>query len=133
MESVLKKIYYDASHPAGFSTAENLFKAAKEELPNLNINEVKDWLSGELTYTLHKPIRRKFKRNPIIVEQIDQQWEADLVDMQEFDSKIRNRKKRLNSGYNYILTVIDVLSKYAWAVPLKDKRAISIVNAFNTI
>jgi len=125
IDNVLRGIYYDQSNPNSFSTATKLFKAGKEHIPTLTLNKVRDWLSGEFTYTLHKPIRRHFKRNPIIVENIDQQWEADLVDMQEF--------KRFNHGYNYILTVIDVLSKYAWAEPLRDKTGKSIVKAFINI
>ena len=125
IEKVLRFIYYDPSHPASFSTAEKLFEASKEFIPTITLNDVKKWLSGELTYTLHKPIRRHFKRNPIIVEHIDQQWEADLVDMREFSKK--------NKNFNFILTIIDVLSKYAWAVPLKDKTQKSVVKAFEQI
>ena len=49
-------------------------------------------------------------------------WSADLVDMQAFSS--------FNKGFKYILTVIDVFSKYAWAVPIKDKSAASVTKAF---
>jgi hypothetical protein len=124
-DNILRAIYYDQKNPASFSSSLRLYKAAKEINPNITHSIVKDWLSGEFTYTLHKPLRKKFLRNPIIVEDIDQQWEADLVDMQEFQSQ--------NDNYKYILTVIDVLSKYAWVVPLKDKSAKSIVEAFKII
>jgi hypothetical protein len=124
-DNILRAIYYDQKNPASFSSSLRLYKAAKEINPNITHSIVKDWLSGEFTYTLHKPLRKKFLRNPIIVEDIDQQWEADLVDMQEFQSQ--------NDNYKYILTVIDVLSKYAWVVPIKDKSAKSIVEAFKII
>ena len=71
------------------------------------------------TYTLHKPVRYCFKRNRVIVAGIDDEWEADLVIM---DSLSKN-----NNGYKYILTVIDVLSKYAWVEPLKTKTGESIL------
>ena len=125
IEQVLRSIYYDPSNPASFTTVEKLYNAAKEFLPKLTLNDVTKWLTGELTYTLHKSVRRRFKRNPIVVEHIDQQWEADLVDMQEFASQ--------NNGNNYILTVVDVMSKYAWVKELKDKRMKSIVHAFESI
>ena len=125
ISETLHKIYYDPKHPASFSTADKLYSSAKKIIPDLNISQVKDWLSGEFTYTLHKPIRKKFIRNPIIVEDVDQQWEADLVDMQEF--------KKMNKGYTFMLTVIDILSKYAWALPLKNKTGNEIVKAFKTI
>lgn len=125
IEKVLRKIYYNPKNPNSFSTAEKLYLSAKKIIPDLSLPQVKDWLSGEFTYTLHKPIRKNFKRNPIIVEDIDQQWEADLVDMQEF--------KEANRGYTFMLTVIDVLSKYAWTVPLKNKTGNEIVRAFKII
>ena len=40
---------------------------------------------------------------------------------------------QLNKGFKFLLCVIDVFSKYAWAVPLKDKKGVSIVNAFQKI
>src|SRR5882757_8052429 len=125
IENVLRSIYYDQKHTAGLGTATKLYNAAKELLPNIKLNNVKDWLQGEFTYTLHKPARKYIKRNPIIAEEPNQQIEADLVDMQEF--------KRFNKGYNYILTVIDVMTKYAKVVPLINKTSHSIVNAFKII
>src|SRR5882757_5791252 len=119
IENVLTAIYYDQSNPNSYSTANKLYKAAKENLPSITLKQVKQWLSGQFTYTLHKPVRRTFKRNPIVVESIDQQWEADLVDMQEY--------KRVNKGFNYILTVIDVMSKYAWIEPLENKTGKCLV------
>ena len=40
---------------------------------------------------------------------------------------------KFNKGINYLLCVIDLFSKYAYVVPLKDKKGISIVNAFQSI
>ena len=58
----------------------------------------------------------------MIVTDIDDTWSADLVDMQAF--------ARYNKGIKYLLTVIDVFSKYAWVVPLKDKTGKSVTEAF---
>ena len=41
--------------------------------------------------------------------------------------------RRLNKGFRFLLCVIDIFSKYAWIVPLKDKKGVSIVNAFQKI
>ncbi|XP_067216936.1 uncharacterized protein [Linepithema humile] len=65
---------------------------------------------------LHAPARRNFTRRPVVVKGYDDLWQADIVEMRPYS--------RSNGGYNYILTVIDVLSKYAWAVPLKTKGGI---------
>jgi len=62
---------------------------------------------------LRKPIRRNFQRRRVYVKRIDDIWGADLVEMQEWNKK--------NKGFRYLLTVIDVFSKFAWSIPLKDK------------
>ena len=55
----------------------------------------------------------------------DNIWGADLADMQLIS--------KFNKGYRFLLCVIDIFSKYAWVVPLKDKKGMSIVNAFQNI
>ena len=40
---------------------------------------------------------------------------------------------KFNKGFRFLLCVIDIFSKYAWVVPLKDKKGISIVNAFQKV
>ena len=74
---------------------------------------------------LHKPVRRKFLRRSVISYSIDDIWGADLVDMREWNKD--------NKGFNHLLTVIDVLSKYAWGVPLKDKRGDTVTAALKSI
>jgi len=76
-------------------------------------------------YTLHKPIKHKFKTRRVTVSKIDDQWQADLVDMQKYS--------KANKNYNYILTIIDIFSKYAWAIPIKKKRGEDITNAFRKV
>jgi len=67
----------------------------------------------QLVEELHAPARKNFPRRRVIVRGYDDLWQADVVEMRPY--------ARFNKGHNYILTVIDVLSKYAWAVPLKSK------------
>ncbi len=71
-------------------------------------------LAGMIAEELHKPISRKFQRRSVQVSNIAEVWGADLVDMKE--------RKKENKDYTSILAVIDVFSKYTWAVPLKDKK-----------
>ena len=66
-----------------------------------------------LVEELHASARRNFPRRRVIVRGYDDLWQADIVEMRPYS--------RFNKGYHYILTVIDVLSKYAWALPLKSK------------
>ena len=78
-----------------------------------------------LVNELHAPARRNFKRRPVVVKGYDDLWQADIVEMRPY--------ARFNTGYKYILTVIDVLSKHAWAIPLKTKGGIEAVAAFSKI
>ena len=41
--------------------------------------------------------------------------------------------RKFNKGFRFLLCVIDIFSKYAWVVPLKDKKGITIANAFQSI
>ena len=76
----------------------------------------------QLTKELHKPIIRKFKKIKVYSGFRDNIWRADLANMQLISKS--------NKGFRFLLCVIDIFSKYAWVVPLKDKKGISIVNAF---
>ena len=78
-----------------------------------------------LSEELHKPKRKNFPRRKIIVNHIDEIFAADLVEMQKF--------AKLNKGYRYLLTCIDIFSKYAWVIPLKDKKGINVKNALQKI
>ena len=40
---------------------------------------------------------------------------------------------KFNKGFRFLLCVIDIFTKYAWVIPLKDKKGVSIVNAFQKI
>ena len=121
----MKNIYYDTKNPGSFGGAESLFREAQKADPNIKLKDVKKWLEGELTYTLHKPLRRRFKRNPVIAEFPKELMMVDLVDMREFS--------RENDGHNYILTAIDVFSKLAFAVALKNKSMNSVRNGMEII
>ena len=92
---------------------------------NISVRQAKRMLERDLGYTLHKPRRQRFPTLPVVVEGMDHQWVADLVEVQ--------RLSKYNRGYRYLLTVIDVLSKYAWVQPLKAKTGIQLVKAFEKI
>ena len=79
----------------------------------------------KLANELHKPIIRKFNKRKVYSSFKDNIWGADLADMQLLS--------KFNKGIKYLLCVIDLFSKYGFVVPLKDKRGISIFNAFQSI
>ena len=86
-------------------------------------NEIKQNL--HLAEELHKPIIRKFKKRKVSSGFRDNIWGADLADMQLIG--------KFNKRFRFLLWVIDIFSKYAWVVPLKDKKGVSIVDAFQKI
>ena len=91
----------------------------------LTRKQILEWLMVQDAFTLHKPVRRNFKRNCVLVSGIDEQWQLDLADMQSL--------KEYNDGYRYLLVCIDVFSKYAWVLPLKTKTGLVLVEAFKMI
>ena len=88
---------------------------------NMHANEC----NLELAEELHKPIIRKFKKRRIYSRFKYNIWCVDLADMQLIN--------KFNKGFRFLLCVIDIFSKYAWVVPLKDKKGVSIVDAFQKI
>ena len=79
----------------------------------------------QLADELHKPIIRKFKKRKVYSSFRDNIWGVDMADMQLLS--------KFNKGYRFLLCVIDIFSKYAWVIPIKDKKGISIVSAFQKI
>ena len=74
---------------------------------------------------LHKPVIKKFNKRKVYSQFKDNIWGVDLADTQSLSKK--------NKGIKYLLCAIDLYSKYAFVVPLKDKEGISINNAFKKI
>ena len=88
----------------------------------LPVSKVRERLEGDLGYTLHKPTRRRLPTLPVLLMGMDEQWKADLIEVGSI--------ARYNRGYRYLLTVVDVLSKYAWVEPVKSKTGKDVTTAF---
>ena len=86
---------------------------------------MKNWLRTQQAYTLHKRCLKKFKRNKVISNGIDDLWQIDLADLQNV--------AKYNSNYRYLVTCIDVFSKFSWVVPIKNKLADTVLEAFKKI
>ena len=86
-------------------------------------------ITNEFNYQLANELRqsiiRKFKKREVYSSFKDNIWGVDLADMQLLS--------RYNKGFKYLLYAIDLFSKYAWVIPIKDKKGTSIVNAFKKI
>lgn len=122
----LQRIYYDPKHPGSFKGPNKLHRVVKKEGKfNVGIGKIRNWLNSQESYSLHKPVRRIFKRAKVIVTGLNDQYEADLADMQ--------RLKRKNNGVSFLLVVIDVFSRYLWVETIPTKREVDVIAAFNRI
>ena len=115
----LREVYFDPKRVGSYDGV-----GALRRVTRVQRKIVAEWLSEQDAYTLHKPARRHFKRRRVIVGGIHQQWQADLVDL--------TKLKKDKDGMTFLLTVIDVFSKVAWCVPMKNKSAASLVAALQT-
>ena len=93
----LSRVYESPDHPASFNGLDKLYRIAKKEFPSITRNEIKQWAENNLSYSLHKPSRRNFKRNKIYASGIDSLWEADLAFVQDVAN--------MNDGVNYLLSL----------------------------
>ena len=86
-------------------------------------NEIKQ--NQQLAEELHKPIIRKFKKGRVYSSFKDNIWGADLANIQLIS--------KFDIGIRFLLCVINIFSKDAWVFPLKYKKGVTIVNAFQKI
>lgn len=126
LDNVLFEVYYDHRSPGAFSSAERLYKFIKQNYDiKVSRKKVIEWLQKQRTFTIHKSRRVHFKRNHYNILNIDDLWEMDLIDMQQFSWH--------NKGNRYILAVIDCFSRFAWCVPIKRKIPSEIIRAFDVL
>ena len=116
----LLRAYEDPHEPVALGGVEPFAKAHQ-----LKILQPQQILQSVLSYTLHKPRRTRFPTTPTLVFDRDEQWQMDLVDMQKLS--------RWNKGNKYLLTVIDVLSKYTRVVPIKSKSSQEMIRGLQGI
>lgn len=82
-------------------------------------------IKADIVKELHRPARRKFQRRHVEQRGIDDTIQIDLVEMQNFSKE--------NNGYRYLLTAINIFTKYAYVRPLKDKTAKEVTKAMKSI
>lgn len=120
VNKTLSKIYYDIKHPASYGGILKLAKAA-----SVSAQRVKEWLKTQDTYTLHKPVKYKFNRRRVLSYGIGELMQCDLADLSKFS--------KYNKGHKFLLTAIDVFSKRAYAIPLKNKKASTVAEGLKKL
>ncbi|GFS30287.1 uncharacterized protein TNIN_120811 [Trichonephila inaurata madagascariensis] len=113
----LKKLYYDLKEPGSFGGVKRLTEAN-----GLKKSRVKSFISGENCYSFQFPVRYKFHRRKTIAYEVNELWQSGLVDLLKLS--------RLSKGYQYILTVIDIMLRYLRVYPIKYKKANTITKIF---
>ena len=98
-----------------------MYREAKKKI-KVSRQQVEKWLSKELSYTLPKPVRKRFSRNKTIVFCIDELWQMDLCDTSSL--------KLFNDGDTFILSIIDRFSKIEFTHSLKDNKGPTVLRAF---
>ena len=111
-------VYYDLKRADSYGSAAGLKRQSK-------LNKVNDFLMKQDAYTLHRNLKRRFKRRKTYVPGIDHLWQMDLVDLSSLS--------RYNDGYRYLLTCIDVFSKYGRVATLKSKTGVAVRDAFESM
>ena len=122
---IFEKVYFDVTNPGSFGGLRRLYLESRKLDPKIKYEDVKSWVQNQLTYTLHKQARINFKRNRILVQRKNEQFECDLVDMRMFS--------RSNNGFKYIVTIIDCFSKFLYAYPIKNKTPIEIIKVLKKV
>ena len=112
--------FQSVSKPGSFSGITKLSKYISKSK-----KKIKKSLLGSDTYTLHTPIRKRFPRRKVIIAGQKQQLQMDLMDLSHLQKQ--------NNGHKFILTVIDIFSKKAYAVAIKSKSAQDVLHAMKPI
>ena len=119
MERILD-VYYNLKNPGCYGSVSQVAKHS-----NTSVNKTRDWLKSQDTYTLHKPVNRKFKRRSVYSKSINDFIQIDLADMQQLS--------KYNDGYRFMLVAIDVFSRRGYALPLRGKSVQYVVPALTDI
>ena len=122
-EQEIRAVYYDPSQ--GYQSAEKLYRKLKENGVSISRKDVREWLEYQNTYTRFKRKIRPRKYLKTFVKNLADQLQLDLVDMQKYGRK--------NKGNNWILTGVEVLSRYAFAVPVYRKNTESMTKSVDIL
>ncbi|KAL3102612.1 hypothetical protein niasHS_000315 [Heterodera schachtii] len=118
-------MYNDPSSPVAFAGVTALWKEARKTIKHLRKKDVQHYLDGHRTYTLMRPRRVHFPRAKTVAAGFMTDVQVDLADFQALS--------RHNRGHRYLLVAVDVLSKRLFVVPLKNKRAEEMLEAFKQL
>ena len=125
-DEYLESIYFDPAQPGSYGGIHKLWDIVKQSnVHKLKFKQVQEWLKNQDTYSRHRPAKVIFPRQKIWMSRMDQQWDADLMDVSKFS--------RVNKGYKYLAVFIDIFSRYIWVEPMKTKRPAEMVRVLKRV
>ena len=116
----MEEIFYNSSHPAGFSGINRLTRASKQPKAN-----VKKFLDGQGVYRKYRVPKRKQTRARVVVSSYGGQFMADLFDLSKFS--------KFNSNYKWVCLVVDSFSRLVKCEPLKRKTGEEVARGLDKI
>ena len=119
-EHLLRKLYYDPKH--GYQGADRLYEKAHERHPDITKKDVSEFLKEQEVYQLHKEVHNKRQYLRTFVGHLAEQIQIDLIDMRKYG--------RYNEGFNWIIAMIDIFSRYAFTIAVKKKSGKDVLNGF---
>jgi len=123
--SELHSIYHNLGNEGAYNnnpkTLRDLVRA--RGFPAANVQDVKDFLTTEQSYTVHRRFNKvQFPRRHIRINAAGVRVDIDLIELGDL--------KQWNDGHSFILTAIDGFSKFIWALPIKRKESAQCAEAF---
>lgn len=126
-EEVLSQFYFNIRNPGSYSGPKTLYKTLQKSNIGFqySLGYIKRWLRRQDSYTLHRPVRHRFKTAKVVVGGLHQQYDIDLSDVQNLT--------KYNDGIRYLLFIIDVFSRYLRVITLRNKTAKEILRALKSV
>jgi len=128
--ATISDVYYNEGSPAGFSTLPKLqttevVETKTKKGKTQSVGSTKAWLEEQDAYTLHRPVRKDFARNPYTVTNVIDGWECDLLDVEPY--------AKYNDNFKYILSIIEVFSIFLYLISVKTKSGPAVTVALLSI
>lgn len=125
-ELYLELLYFNPKNPGSYQSPQRLkAQVDKEGKHSITLEQIVAYLQDQESYSVNRKVFRNFQRSRVLVTGIDDQWEADLADVQEY--------KKDNENVRYLLFVIDVFTRFLWVEPLSDKTSDEVADGFDAI
>ena len=122
-DTLLHELFYNAR--TGFAGRDKFYSIIAQKYVGISLSKVRSWLKAQRVWQLRQPTFKKKVTRPIVSKNVNNIWQCDLVSMQKYSD--------YNTGYSYILNVVDIFSKYLFSFPLVTKTAEEVAERFTSL